>query len=172
MESETTRPLVPRYKEKLQSKYLKASANRMSSVSICRFVTVSLSLGDEGGVSPVVFHDTPEPKCTTSRQKPEKGLCKARACFSKEMTRKQIRREYVAAVEKKLQQHPLAAFPHYKDHMTPELFDEVVSVLDPDLRENRGAALPTTTGDRVEEENEEGNRAKHVNPADKMQLKC
>ncbi|KAK5909485.1 hypothetical protein CesoFtcFv8_003411 [Champsocephalus esox] len=49
------------------------------------------------------------------------------------MIQKQIRRDYVAAVEEKLKQHPLAMFPHYRDHMTPELFDNVVSVLDPDI---------------------------------------
>lgn len=37
------------------------------------------------------------------------------------MTQKQIRREYVAAVEERLKQHPLAMFPHYKAHMKPEV---------------------------------------------------
>lgn len=37
------------------------------------------------------------------------------------MIQKQIRREYVAAVEEKLKQHPLAMYPHYKDHMTPDV---------------------------------------------------
>lgn len=37
------------------------------------------------------------------------------------MIQKQIRREYVAAVDEKLKQHPLAMFPHYQDHMTPEV---------------------------------------------------
>ncbi|XP_077943626.1 uncharacterized protein LOC120830512 [Gasterosteus aculeatus] len=135
MEGKNMRPLVPWYKEKLQTKYLKASANRISSVGTCfRFSSAnldesSLSLGDRGCVSP--------------------------------MTRKQIRREYVAAVEKKLQQRPLATFPHYREHMTPQLFDEVVSILDPELSVNRAATLPTTTGDHVEEEDEEVNRAKH-----------
>ncbi len=37
------------------------------------------------------------------------------------MIQKQTRREYVAAVEEKLKQHPLAMYPHYKDHMSPEV---------------------------------------------------
>lgn len=40
------------------------------------------------------------------------------------MIQKQIRREYVASVEEKLKQHPLAMYPHYKDHMTSEVSGE------------------------------------------------
>ncbi|XP_018522660.1 uncharacterized protein zgc:158260 [Lates calcarifer] len=66
---------------------------------------------------------------------------KSMLCFSKQMIQKQMRREYVAAVEEKLKRHPLAMYPHYKDHMTPELFDKVVSVLDPDLCINSASSL-------------------------------
>ncbi|XP_054466141.1 protein FAM47E [Anoplopoma fimbria] len=154
-----------RYKERLQTKYLKAPANKISSVgTCCRFVTVSIDdfsdcssvlSRDKGGVSPVIFHDPPNHNSTNSSQKPRKRVSKEHACFSKQMIQKQIRREYVAAVEKKLKQHPLAMFPHYKDHMTPELFEKVVSVLDPDMSVNSASALPTPTGAHVEEENEE-----------------
>lgn len=37
------------------------------------------------------------------------------------MIQKQIRSTYVASVEEKLKQHPLAMYPHYKDHLTPEV---------------------------------------------------
>ncbi|KAE8291966.1 hypothetical protein D5F01_LYC09329 [Larimichthys crocea] len=83
------------------------------------------------------------------------------------MVQKQIRREYVAAVEAKLKQHPLAMYPHYKDHMPLELFDKVVSVLGPDMCVNHTSALPTPTGNHAEEENctelskEDVGRTKH-----------
>ncbi|XP_074495199.1 protein FAM47E [Sebastes fasciatus] len=128
METKTTRPIFPWYKERLQTKYLKASANKISSVgSCCRFVNVNLDdfssctsvlSGDHRGVSPVIFQDTPNNHDSTP--KPRKSISKEHACFSKQNIQKQIRREYVAAVEEKLKQHPLAMFPHYKDHMTPE----------------------------------------------------
>lgn len=121
--------LILRYKERLQTKYLKASANKISSVgSCCRFVNVNLDdfssctsvlSGDHRGVSPVIFQDTPNNHDSTP--KPRKSISKEHACFSKQNIQKQIRREYVAAVEEKLKQHPLAMFPHYKDHMTPEV---------------------------------------------------
>lgn len=37
------------------------------------------------------------------------------------MIRKQIRREYVAAVEENLKRRPSALYMHYKDHMTAEV---------------------------------------------------
>lgn len=40
------------------------------------------------------------------------------------MIQKQIRREYVAAVEEELKQHPLAMYPYYKEDMTPEVSGE------------------------------------------------
>uniref|UniRef100_A0A8C9XYU6 Uncharacterized protein n=1 Tax=Sander lucioperca TaxID=283035 RepID=A0A8C9XYU6_SANLU len=177
METKNTRPIFPWYKERLQTKYHKAPANKMSLIgSCCRFVNVSLDdfsdcssvlSGDQRGVSPVIFHDTPN---QNSSQKHKKCISKEHACFSKQMIQKQIRREYVAAVEEKLKQHPLAMYPHYKDHMTPDVFDKVLSVLDPDMSVNSASALPTPTGDDVEEEDEENctepsqeevNRLKH-----------
>ncbi|XP_068422446.1 protein FAM47A [Clinocottus analis] len=165
METKNARPIFPWYKERLQTKYLKAPANKISSVgACCRYATVCLDdfsvcssvfSGDRGGVSPVIFHDAPKHNSTKSGQKPRKCISKEHACFSKQMTQKQIRREHVAAVEKELKRHPLAMFPHYKDHMTPELFDEVVSILDPDMSVNSACALPTPTGDHAEEETEE-----------------
>ncbi|XP_037338803.2 protein FAM47B [Pungitius pungitius] len=176
MESKNTRPLVPCYKEKLQRKHLKASANRTNISSVGtrrRFVTASLedssvSSGDGGRVSPLVSDDAPKQKSTASGQKPKKGLSKEHACFSKQMTQKQIRREYVASVEKELKRHPLAMFPHYKDHMTPELFDEVVSILDPELSVNGAARLPPPTGGHAEEDDEQVDTAQHRNSGDTL----
>ncbi|XP_070821186.1 protein FAM47B [Chaetodon trifascialis] len=172
METKNTGPIFPWYKERLQTKYLKASTNKISSVSSCwHSVNVSLddfsdcSSGVQTGVSPVIFHGTPN---RNSSQKPRKCISKEHACFSKQMTQKQIRREYVAAVEEKLKKHPLAMYPHYKDHMTPELFDKVISVLDPEMCVSSASALPAPTGDHAEDEEnctvpskEEMDRTKH-----------
>ncbi|KAL3062555.1 hypothetical protein OYC64_002377 [Pagothenia borchgrevinki] len=163
METERTRPMFPWYKERLETKYLKAPANKISLVgSCCRFANMRLDdfsdcssdlSRNQRGVSSVIFQrDTSN---HNSSQKHIKGLSKEHTCFSKQMIQKQIRRDYVAAVEEKLKQHPLAMFPHYRDHMTPELFDKVVSVLDPDMGEYSVSALPTPTGDHAEDEGEE-----------------
>ncbi|XP_071339702.1 protein FAM47E isoform X2 [Trachinotus anak] len=93
-----------------------------------------------------------------------------------EMIRKQIRREYVAAVEQNLKQHPLSMYLHYKDHVTAELFDKVVSVLDPDMCMNSASSLPTPTAVHAKEEEEnctepskeDVNRAKQGKAANKI----
>ncbi|XP_036954418.1 protein FAM47E isoform X2 [Acanthopagrus latus] len=171
MESKNSRPIFPWYKERLQTKYLKAQTNKISSASsCCRFVNTSLEdfgdcssvpSGAQTGVSPVIFHDAPN---NNSSQKQRRSVSKEHACFSKQMIQKQIRREYVAAVEKKLKQHPLVKFPHYKDHMTPELFDKVVSVLDPDVCVSSASALPTPAKEDEEDtepRKEDVGRKKH-----------
>ncbi|XP_076586916.1 protein FAM47E [Chaetodon auriga] len=161
METKNTGPIFPWYKERLQTKCLKASTNKISSVgSFWRSVNVSrddfsdcsaLLTGLQTDVSPVIFHGAPN---RNSSQKPRKSISKEHACFSKQMTQKQIHREYVAAVEEKLKQHPLAMYPHYKDHMTPELFDKVVSVLDPEMCVSSASALPAPTRDHADEDEE------------------
>nr|XP_029135170.1 protein FAM47E-like [Labrus bergylta] len=111
--------------------------------------------GAQRGFSPVIFHGTQNQK---SNQKPRKSVSKEHACFSKQTIQKQIRREYVAALEEKLTRHPLTTFPHYKDHMTPELFFKVASILDPDMSVNDASGLPTPTGHNTTEENGESCR--------------
>lgn len=123
---------MSRYKERLQTKYPKDPTNKMSSVISCCQCFVNMNLdhfsdcssvqcGFQIGVSPVIFHGSPKQKAS---QRPRKCISKQHACFSKQMTQKQIRREYVAAVEEKLTRHPLAIHPHYKDHMTPEVRED------------------------------------------------
>ncbi|AWP07476.1 putative protein FAM47C-like [Scophthalmus maximus] len=179
METKNTRPIFPWYKERLETKYLKDPTNKISSVSSC-WRSVNVSLDDFSdcswrGVTPPVFHDTNH----RSTRKPRKSVPKEHACFSKQMVQKQIRREYVATVEEKLKQHPLAMYPHYKDHMTPELFAKVVSVLDPDMCANSASPFSTPTADHAEEEDEENcteprkedvKRTKQGTCANKMQV--
>ncbi|GAA6218688.1 protein FAM47E-like [Lates japonicus] len=130
MEAKNTRPTFPWYKERLQTKYLKASTNKISLVS-SRWHFVNVNLDD----------------CSSVLSGAQSGISP--------MIQKQMRREYVAVVEEKLKRHPLAMYPHYKDHMTPELFNKVVSVLDPDLCVNSASSLPTPTADHAGEEGEE-----------------
>uniref|UniRef100_A0A3Q1FZ65 Uncharacterized LOC110949426 n=1 Tax=Acanthochromis polyacanthus TaxID=80966 RepID=A0A3Q1FZ65_9TELE len=158
METIKKQPVFPWYKERLQTKYLKAPTSKQPSVSTrWHFINTSLDdfSGSHSGLSPVIFQGTPH---HSSGQKPRKSLSKEHACFSKQMIQKQIRREYVASVEEQLKQHPLVMYPHYKDHMTPELFDQVVSVLDPDMCINSMSVLPAPTGDHGEVEDEENSR--------------
>ncbi|KAM9143850.1 protein FAM47E [Pangshura tecta] len=54
---------------------------------------------------------------------------KARKTF----TRQEIRRDHIAQTEHCLSQHPLAIYPHLEESIPPELFEEVVAILDPEM---------------------------------------
>ncbi|XP_028270657.1 protein FAM47E [Parambassis ranga] len=163
---ETKNTTFPWYKERLQTQYLKASKNKLSSVSSCwPFLSPedfsdcsSVSHRDQKDVSQLIFQQTLH---HISSQKPRTSITKEHTCFSKQTTQKQRRREYVASVEEKLKQHPLAMYPHYKDHLTPELFDQVVSILDPGMCTNSPSASPAL-------EEEDGDQAKQETSANNI----
>ncbi|KAK2837935.1 hypothetical protein Q5P01_015147 [Channa striata] len=157
MEPRNAQPVFPWYKERLHTKYLKDPTKKIPLASSCwHFVNMSIedfsdcSSWVQRGPSPVIFHGDPKEKTS---KKTRRCISKEQACFSKCMIQKQIRREYVTAVEEKLKQHPLAVHPHYKDHITPELFNKVVSILDPDICVNSVSALPS--GDNAKKKEEE-----------------
>ncbi|XP_034547801.1 putative protein FAM47D [Notolabrus celidotus] len=158
MDINKTSPLFPWYKERLKTRFLNPPKNKVSLV--CSFVNTglddfsdcpSLLSGAQRGVSPVLFHSTQNKK---SNQKQRQSISKEHACFSKQMIQKQLRKEYIAAVEEKLTKCPLTMYPHYKDHMTPELFHKVASILDPEMCVNDASRLPTPTEHHVAEDND------------------
>ncbi|KAI4901698.1 hypothetical protein NFI96_029228, partial [Prochilodus magdalenae] len=63
----------------------------------------------------------------------KKRLTKEQACFSKLNCLRQARCQYVEAVEQRLRSHPLALYPHLTSGLRPELFSDVLSVLDPEM---------------------------------------
>ncbi|CAL8335163.1 unnamed protein product [Gadus morhua 'NCC'] len=83
-------------------------------------------LGSDGGVGPVLLSSRPRDR--TGRRTPTEP-----ACLSRQSGAQRRRRQRVAAVERKLLQHPLGLHEHYEQGMPPELFQKVLSVLDPDM---------------------------------------
>ncbi|XP_051964989.1 protein FAM47E isoform X1 [Xyrauchen texanus] len=139
----------PWYKERLQTKYLRdLSKNQQLSGALdgrsWRFLSPGQDDFRDGyptvhkalftqckcGTSPAVFG---MPKHACSVKLPSKKLSKDQACYSKQNPQCQAQREFIDAVEYKLKQHPLAIYPHLESGMTPELFEQVLSVLDPDM---------------------------------------
>ncbi|KAG8454273.1 hypothetical protein GDO86_000787 [Hymenochirus boettgeri] len=83
------------------------------------------------GPAPVLQNGTNN--CTVDK-KPSKRFTKEQAFLSKLLPLQQARREYIAEIEYGLAQHPLALYPHLQEGIPPELFEEVVDVLDPEMR--------------------------------------
>ncbi|KAA0716398.1 hypothetical protein E1301_Tti001833 [Triplophysa tibetana] len=137
----------PWYKERLQTKYLRdLSKTQQLSGALdgrrWRFLSPGLDDFRDGyptvykelftrcdcGMAPAVF-GMPKHQCAVKL--PQKTLSKDQACYSKQNPQSQTQREFIDAVELRLKQHPLALYPHLESSMTPELFDQVLAVLDP-----------------------------------------
>ncbi|CAL8248149.1 unnamed protein product [Merluccius merluccius] len=97
-------PLRPVYKERLQVKYLKTTRKK-SSLDVRRWRFLNDILDDDD--------DDDDDDPTTDKV--------LKACFSRQNPTQQTRREHVAAVERKLLQHPLALYDHYEQNMPPEV---------------------------------------------------
>ncbi|XP_050964851.1 protein FAM47E [Labeo rohita] len=139
----------PWFKERLKTKYLRDLRQKQQlsgSLDSRKWRFLSQGLDDfrdgyptvhkelftqcKSGPSPAVF-GMPNHACSVKF--PKKRLSKNQVCYSKQNPQNQAQREFIDAVEYKLKQHPLALYPHLESGMTPELFDQVLSVLDPDM---------------------------------------
>lgn len=74
-----------------------------------------------------------------------KVLDKRSVAFSRKVPRKEAQMKYINVIEDGLIGHPLAVFPHYEESIAPELFDEIVEALDPDVRQDSGSEGPETS---------------------------
>lgn len=69
-----------------------------------------------------------------------------------------MRQDHIHEVEYGLTQHPLALYPHLEEGMPPELFDELVDILDPAMNPDSATEdgySDSETSDKSTEENEE-----------------
>lgn len=84
-------------------------------------------------VSPIIVGGSQESlsqiKDTVNRHR----FTKDDICFSKLTPLQKMRRSHIAEIENGLLQHPLALYPHLEGSMPPDLFEDVVNVLDPDM---------------------------------------
>lgn len=144
----------PWYKERVTTKYLKdphTKRNLSGSLNGSRWRFLDPAVDDfrDGyphqssclsplqmkGAAPIV-HNLHEPSGAREQKKPRRRFTKDQVIFSKLLPLQQARREYIAEIEYGLTKHPLALYPHLEDGIPPELFEDVVDILDPDMRLN------------------------------------
>uniref|UniRef100_A0A3B1IC57 Zgc:158260 n=1 Tax=Astyanax mexicanus TaxID=7994 RepID=A0A3B1IC57_ASTMX len=82
----------------------------------------------------------------------KKRFNKEQACYSRINCLRQTRRQYVEAVEQKLSSHPLALYPHLTSGLQPELFEDVLSVLDPEMCVERESDVISFSKEEVSRE--------------------
>ncbi|XP_078532061.1 protein FAM47E-like [Lissotriton helveticus] len=142
----------PWYKERVTTKYLKdphTKRNLSGSLNGCRWRFLDPAVDDfrDGyppqssclsplqtkGATPII-HNLHEPPGARDQKKPRRRFTKDQIVFSKLLPLQQARREYIDEIEYGLTKHPLALYPHLEDGIPPELFEDVIDILDPDMR--------------------------------------
>ncbi|XP_042323231.1 protein FAM47E-like isoform X2 [Sceloporus undulatus] len=85
------------------------------------------------GPAPIVLPNIPT-GLGRKQQGPKRRLpTKAQCCTSKLSQMQQTRRNRIAQTEYCLSQHPLVLYPHLEESIPPELFKEVLGILDPEM---------------------------------------
>ncbi|XP_063166812.1 protein FAM47E-like [Candoia aspera] len=89
------------------------------------------------GPIPIILHYK---KTDASQMVPYKSrdlLSKSNVVYSKLTTTQKAKKDYIAQTEHCLMQHPLALYPHLEESVPPELFHDVVKLLDPEMHLTR-----------------------------------
>ncbi|KAM4052396.1 protein FAM47E-like [Anomaloglossus baeobatrachus] len=150
LETNSQPPRYPWYKERLKNKFLKEANHKLNLSGALnshqwKFLPKGLddfrdgypSATDTSNIPATKRHDLFLQNMATdseASQKQEKKFTKEQAYFSKLLPQQQGRREYIAGIEYGLAQHPLALYPHLEEGIPPELFEEIVGILDPEMR--------------------------------------
>ena len=58
---------------------------------------------------------------------------KEQICYARATPLQQQRRDHIDEIEYGLMQHPLALYPHLEESMPPDVFEDVVDILDPEM---------------------------------------
>ncbi|XP_050798884.1 protein FAM47B-like isoform X1 [Gopherus flavomarginatus] len=91
-----------------------------------------ISCGTKGPV-PIVLRNRASDASRMAQQKGRKKCTKTQVSPSKLSPLQKARRDHIAQTEHCLSQHPLALYPHLEESIPPELFKEVVGILDPEM---------------------------------------
>ncbi|KAM9142462.1 protein FAM47E-like isoform 2-T3 [Pangshura tecta] len=91
--------------------------------------------GTKGPV-PIVLRNRASDASRMAQQKGRKKCTKTQVSPSKLSPLQKARRDHIAQTEHCLSQHPLALYSHLEESIPPELFKEVVGILDPEMRLN------------------------------------
>lgn len=139
------------YKERLQTKYIKSMKPTDTSQHLTGkdWMFVKDGLDDfRDGLPPAVegseFIKTdkgPGPSLqggSVTQQSVKQPAMKNRftkhqICFSRITPLQQQRRDHIDEIEYGLLQHPLALYPHLEESVPPEMFEDIVDILDPEM---------------------------------------
>jgi len=136
----------PWYRERLNTKYEKKPTLLGSSWTFIREgiddfrngslkkLDTSIILKGNKGIKPSIFGSGFSVESNANQGRISgKPLSKEEAAFSKALPSQHRKQKKVDQVEKELLCHPLALYPHIEDSVPPDLFEEIVDLLDPSM---------------------------------------
>ncbi|KAL9973521.1 hypothetical protein ACROYT_G019990 [Oculina patagonica] len=172
--------LKPWYKERLETKYIKPRKLRGNSETLIGSSWTFLEKGSDDfrdGLPPEANYNYVKktdtglgPNITGSDEslnapaKHKSRFTKDEACFSRSLPLQQQRRGRVEDIEFNLIQHPLALFPHLEESLPPDVFEDVVEILDPEMNIDS-----ETEDDGLQESDEDIEEEKQTNVQDEAQ---
>lgn len=147
----------PWYRERLREKYLTKnnSNNKEKLLDAKQWVFIKDGLDDfrdglppphndvilkpSKGPAPIIKDDNWTFK--ESVLSPANRLSLHQRCYSKKLPLAQAKRDYIENIINDLSQHPLALYSHLEDALPPDLFDEILDILDPEINEQNSDAM-------------------------------
>lgn len=156
------------YKERLQTRYIKSKKPSDTNKNLVgkNWLFLKDGLDDfRDGLPPPVEGDVtlkgskgPGPAIKNSsenlssikRPAVKNRFSKHQTCYSRLTPLQQQRREHINQIEYGLTQHPLALYPHLEESVNPELFEDIMNILDPEMN-----LIDDEEGSLAEEEEEE-----------------
>lgn len=142
----------PWYKERLHTKYIKSLGPTDTSKFLAgrnwTFLKDGLDDFRDGlpppvdggiilknhakGLSPIIQGSSDD--VSSVKQPAVRGrFSKEQICYSRVSPLQQQRRSHIDEIEYGLKQHPLALYPHLEECMPPDVFEDVVDILDPEM---------------------------------------
>jgi hypothetical protein len=141
----------PWYKERLREKYIKTldPCNTSRFIDSTNWMFLKAGIDDfrngvpppvddifvksRKGVCPVLTGGSKDSVQSNQESAKKPNFTKHETCYSKVSPMQRQRQENVEMLERALKQHPLALYPHLEECLPPELFEDVVGVLDPEM---------------------------------------
>lgn len=91
-----------------------------------------ITLKGAKGPGPAI-KDSSENLASVKQPAVKRRFNKQQVCFSRLTPLQQQRREHINEIEYGLTQHPLALYPHLEESVNPELFEDIMNILDPEM---------------------------------------
>ncbi|XP_052797273.1 protein FAM47E-like isoform X2 [Mya arenaria] len=156
------------YKERLQTKYIKDKKPTDTDKNLVGKnwlflkdglddfrdglpppVEGDVTLKSSKGLGPTIKNSS-ENLSSVKQPAVRKRFSKHQICYSRLTPLQQQRREHINQIEYGLTQHPLALYPHLEESVNPELFEDIMNILDPEMN-----MIDDEEGSLAEEEEDE-----------------